>query len=141
VTLKWPNDCLLDGSKFCGILCEGLGNGLIAIGIGINIAHVPAGLPYPVARLSSGSVESVFEHLQLSISKQLEIWDSGKGFDHIRNNWMKHCTHIGSKISVDGQAGIFTGLGLDGALLLQLPSGDVKTIYAGDVRVEYQTKQ
>ena len=54
---------------------------------------------------------------------------------------MKHCAHIGAEISVDGQAGFLTGLGPDGALLLELPGGEVKTIYAGDVRVEYQTKQ
>ena len=141
ISLKWPNDCLLDGAKFCGILCEGLGNGQVAIGIGINIAHVPEGLPYQVARLSSATVESVFEQLQLSLSKYLGIWNDGKGFDCISESWMRHCAHIGAKISVDGQAGIFKGLGPNGALLLQLPRGEVKTIYAGDVRVEYQTKQ
>ena len=54
---------------------------------------------------------------------------------------MKYCAHIGAEISADGRTGIFKGLGPDGALLLQLPGGEVKTIYAGDVRVEYQTKQ
>jgi BirA family biotin operon repressor/biotin-[acetyl-CoA-carboxylase] ligase len=141
ISLKWPNDCLLDGAKFCGILCEGLGNGLVAIGIGINIAHVPERLPYQVARLCNATVESVFKQLQLSLSKHLEIWNDGNGFDRIRKDWMQRCPHIGTKISVDGQAGTFTGLGLDGALLLQLPGGEVKTIYAGDLRVEYQTKQ
>ena len=140
-SLKWPNDCLLDVAKFCGILCESLGNGLIAIGIGINIAHVPEGMSYQVARLGSATVDTVLNQLQLSLSKYLEIWSDGIGFDHIRESWMQRCPHIGTKVSVDGQAGIFTGLGLDGALLLQLPSGEVKTIYAGDVRVEYQTKQ
>lgn len=141
LSLKWPNDCLLNGAKFCGILCEVVAPQRLAIGIGINIAHVPEGLPYQVARLSSVTVESVFEHLQLSLSKYLGIWKDGNGFDSIRHSWMKHCAHIGAEISVDGQAGFFTGLGPDGALLLELPGGEVKTIYAGDVRVEYQTKQ
>ena len=141
LSLKWPNDCLLNGAKFCGILCEVVAPQRLAIGIGINIAHVPEGLPYRAARLAGATVESVFEHLQLSLSKYLEIWDDGQGFEHIRQLWMKHCAHIGAEISVDGQVGIFTGLGPDGALLLELPGREVKTIYAGDVRVEYQAKQ
>jgi BirA family transcriptional regulator, biotin operon repressor / biotin---[acetyl-CoA-carboxylase] ligase len=141
LALKWPNDCLLDGAKFCGNLCEVIAPQLVAIGIGINIARVPDDLPYRAARLAGTTVESVFEQLQLSLSKYLEMWNNGEGFDPIRENWIKHCPHIGTEISVDGQAGIFTDLGSDGALMLQFASGEVKTIYAGDVRVEYQTKQ
>lgn len=139
ISLKWPNDCLLDGSKFCGILCEGIVEGLIALGIGINIAHLPEGLPYKAARLEKSDVELVFEKLRLNISKYLEIWDAGAGFNLIRADWMARCPHIGLTISVDGQTGIFSGLGPDGALLLQLASGQVKAIYAGDVGVEYQS--
>jgi len=138
VSLKWPNDCLLNGAKFSGILCENLGAGLAAIGIGINIAHVPDGLPYQAARLANATVESVFEQLQLNLSNSLHIWNDAKGFETIRQAWMARCPHMGSAIFVDGTRGIFTGLATDGALMLQTTDGATKLIYAGDVRVEYQ---
>ena len=44
--LKWPNDLLLSGAKFAGILIEGEGReeeGAVAIGIGVNCTAHPAG--------------------------------------------------------------------------------------------------
>lgn len=138
IALKWPNDCLLDGAKFCGILCEGLSAGHVAIGIGINISHVPEALPYQASRLDMTNLESVFQRLQLSLSNNLAIWNSGQGFERIRQDWMARCPYIGKAISVDGIAGVFEGLDPDGALLLRLANGLYKHIYAGDVQVQYQ---
>ncbi len=138
VALKWPNDCLLDGAKFCGILCEKIGHGRVAMGIGINLAHIPEGLPYAVARLADADLESVFEHLNLNLSNTLKIWNDGQGFDIIRQSWMERCPHINQPIRVDTAKGVFAGLAPDGALLLQTASGELKHIYAGDVKVEYQ---
>ena len=140
ISLKWPNDCLIDGAKFCGILCEVLSPELVAIGIGINIAHVPDDLPYQATKLAKADVESVFEKLQLNLSNYLAIWNSGKGFDAIRRLWLARCPHLGKAISVDGISGIFEGLGPDGALLLGLTDGTQKAVYAGDMRLEYATK-
>ena len=46
VTLKWPNDVLIDGYKVCGILCELLpdGEGII-IGAGLNLSLDEHDLP------------------------------------------------------------------------------------------------
>ena len=138
ISLKWPNDCLLDGAKFCGILAEVIRPGLLAIGIGINIAHVPDDLPYQASRLDMADVDSVFERLQLNLSNNLAIWNSGQGFERIRQDWVARCPHVYKTVSVDGVQGLFEGLGPDGALLLRLANGECKQIYAGDVRVEYQ---
>jgi len=140
LSLKWPNDCLLDGAKFCGILCEGIGDGLVALGIGINIAHVPDHLPYRASKLSNATVESVFEKLRLNISNSLSIWNDGSGFDTIRRQWMACCSHVGQQVNVDGIPGKFTGLAADGSLLLQTERGETKQFYAGDVKVGYQAK-
>ena len=46
LTLKWPNDVLLDGAKLAGILleAESARTGVaVVIGIGVNCAHHPAG--------------------------------------------------------------------------------------------------
>ena len=128
----------VDEAKFCGILAEVIEPGLLAIGIGINIAHVPEGLPYQASRLEEADVESVFQHLQLNLSKGLKIWSDGQGFEAIRQHWMARCPHIGKPVSVDSVSGVFEGLGLDGALLLRLANNDLKHIYAGDLQVKYQ---
>ena len=45
---KWPNDVLLDGAKFCGILLEREGDNVV-IGIGVNWAtQLRGGMPSPV---------------------------------------------------------------------------------------------
>src|ERR1700680_1561156 len=52
--LKWPNDLLLSGAKFAGILIEGEGReeeGAVAIGIGVNCTAHPAGTAYPATNL------------------------------------------------------------------------------------------
>ena len=53
--IKWPNDVLIGGAKFCGVLAEVVGTNptRIAIGCGMNGAHAPEGTPYPVTHLSS----------------------------------------------------------------------------------------
>ena len=38
ISLKWPNDVLIDGRKIAGILCERNGNNVIA-GIGVNVGQ------------------------------------------------------------------------------------------------------
>ena len=54
--IKWPNDVLVGGAKFCGVLAEVVGSSptRIAIGCGVNVAHAPQGTPYPVMALGGG---------------------------------------------------------------------------------------
>ena len=37
VVVKWPNDLLVHGLKVAGILVEGIGDGNLVVGIGINV--------------------------------------------------------------------------------------------------------
>ncbi len=53
-SLKWPNDVLIDGAKVAGILIE-QADGVAVIGIGVNVAHCPSGLAYPVTSLMDAS--------------------------------------------------------------------------------------
>ncbi len=129
------------GREFCGILAESLAPGVMAVGIGVNVAHVPDNLSYKATYLDGISLESFFQELSLSLSYWLEIWDDGRGFPAVISAWEKRCKHIGLRVSVGEEQGTFAGLAPDGALLLKKSFNEIKPIYAGDVRVEYQSTQ
>jgi BirA family biotin operon repressor/biotin-[acetyl-CoA-carboxylase] ligase len=135
--LKWPNDVLMDGAKFCGILAEVIGTNptRVALGCGINLAHAPKDTPYPVAALGGEfAPDSVLPKLALSFWNWLETWDEGRGFPVVRKAWLERAAGVGKEVSVDGTTGRFEGLDSDGALLMTLGDGSQKPIHAGDVR-------
>ncbi|MDE2447125.1 MAG: biotin--[acetyl-CoA-carboxylase] ligase, partial [Alphaproteobacteria bacterium] len=86
ISLKWPNDCLLDDAKFSGVLAEYIGGvpPMMALGIGMNIAHAPKGLPYPTTYLATHSpsvtVEAAHEVLSARLQNWLKIWNDAKNF-------------------------------------------------------------
>jgi BirA family transcriptional regulator, biotin operon repressor / biotin---[acetyl-CoA-carboxylase] ligase len=134
LSLKWPNDVLKSGAKCCGILPELLGQGVIALGMGVNLAHCPADTPYPVATLGLIEPGAALERLALALVKWLDIWDDGLGFEKIRATWLSHASGLGQAAATNGHSGIFTGLANDGALLLTTPDGQTHRIHAGEVQ-------
>ncbi len=141
ISLKWPNDCLIDGAKFSGILAE-LHDTTMILGMGLNVLHEPSHLPYAATCLAAYvhhiTVEQTFETLQIKLKKWLQIWDQSLGFRHIHRAWEARCDAIGHPISLDtGQAilhGTFAGLAADGGLVLN--QNTVTTVHhAGDVRI------
>ncbi|HRX37517.1 MAG TPA: biotin--[acetyl-CoA-carboxylase] ligase [Aestuariivirga sp.] len=139
--IKWPNDVLLDGAKFCGVLPEVVGANptRIAIGCGVNVAHAPQGTPYPVTCLGSDlDVESVLQELDSSLSKRLGLWDEGRNFAAVCAAWGERALGIGGEVTAqvgDVQAtGTFVGLAPDGALLMELADGTRRAIHSGEVR-------
>lgn len=135
LSLKWPNDVLKSGAKFCGILPELLGHGLIALGMGINLKHCPAGMPYPVTTLGPIEPKTALERLSLAFAPRLEDWDDGKGFERIRRAWLFSAAGLGQPAVAGGLTGIFTGLAEDGAMLLTTEDGKTRHIHAGEVQL------
>ena len=139
--IKWPNDVLLGGAKFCGVLPEVVGSNptRIAIGCGVNIAHAPGGTPYPVAALGADlAVEHVLRALDRSLKQRLAEWDEGRGFVAIRTAWETRALGLGGAVAATAGtkqlAGTFKALAADGALLLEEASGAITPIHAGEVR-------
>ena len=140
ISLKWPNDCLLDGGKFSGILIESLKPGSVAMGMGLNLSHAPEGLSYKAASLADFECKStpheVHRLLDVALRHWLSIWAEGQGFADIRQGWIAACGHMGKSITVrlpEGDvSGVFTGLAEDGAMLLKV-GGMTRQIHAGDV--------
>ena len=144
LTLKWPNDLLLDGGKVAGILVEGetLADGRFAavIGIGVNCASHPADTSYPATDLAEAGIEAapeaVFECLSRAMSRRLAQWDGGKNFAAIRNDWLAHTACLGEPILLRAPAdieGVFAGVDEHGRLLLRTADGAIQTFAAAEV--------
>ena len=134
--LKWPNDVLMGGAKFCGLLSEIIGTNptRIALGCGINLAHAPVIANYPVTYLGhKHKPEAVLSAFAAEFARWLAMWDDGRGFPAIRAEWLKRSASVGQQVTVDGVAGSFAGLGVDGALLVAFGDANQKSIYAGEV--------
>ena len=140
LALKWPNDGLIDGCKFAGILIEGEGRA-VAVGIGINCVHHPVGTTFPATDLAAAGVratpESMFAELSTAMMIRLAQWNRGGGFAAIRVEWLERAFGLGKSIRValsEGEReGCFEGIDDAGRLLLRRPDGASESIAAGDV--------
>lgn len=136
VSLKWPNDILLDGKKLAGILVERAGDKII-VGIGVNIISNPTeNVLYPTASLE-GRLRpmTVAKRILLQYNTLLELLDK-KGFKAIRTRWLACAKGLGQAMSVhlaDSEVqGIFKGISATGALLLK-EKRRTRKITVGDV--------
>ncbi|MBJ3763540.1 biotin--[acetyl-CoA-carboxylase] ligase [Maribius pontilimi] len=143
LALKWPNDVLLDGGKVAGILLETTSNGSqidwLAIGIGVNLAHVPPGIRDaafpPVAMDEAPDPEDFLLRLAGHYATQESILEQ-LGFEPIREKWLRHAARLGEVITADtGQeelTGVFRTIDEAGQLILDTPQGE-RRIAAADI--------
>lgn len=146
LSLKWPNDVLLNGGKVAGILLESAGRGpfvdWLSVGFGVNLRAVPAGVGgdfAPVSLLGEGgtAVEAAeFLAVLASSYATQEAKLEAMGFQRIREDWLRHAARLGETITArTGQAaitGIFDTVDMDGNLILMTAEGP-KAIPAADV--------
>ncbi|MPZ40116.1 MAG: biotin--[acetyl-CoA-carboxylase] ligase [Rhizobiales bacterium] len=141
--IKWPNDLLLAGKKFSGILIEGEGgeSGAVVVGIGVNCVSHPDGTGYPATDLAAAgadvTAEALFSILSAKMLGRLAQWNAGEHFSTIRADWLARAAGRGEMIRVrlDEQdlIGRFEDVDETGRLVLSLPDGARKAIAAGDV--------
>ncbi len=150
VSVKWPNDVLLDGMKTSGILMEMHAEGAriqsIILGIGINLnvdrnifpeefragaTSLSSSLGRPVARLPFTC--RLFERLEEVLDIHAE-----RGFDALRSRFDRLFHMTGHAVDVQEigaarYAGTVLGIDADGALRLQCKDGRLCRVLAGDV--------
>jgi BirA family biotin operon repressor/biotin-[acetyl-CoA-carboxylase] ligase len=143
LAIKWPNDLLLAGAKFAGILIEGEGGetSALVIGVGVNCANHPVDVDYPATDFAAAgatvSVATLFDALADKMRARLAQWNGGEGFASIRRDWLARAAGLGETVRVSlaqGEViGRFEALDETGGLLLRLADGKITTIAAGDV--------
>uniref|UniRef100_UPI00140BC197 biotin--[acetyl-CoA-carboxylase] ligase n=1 Tax=Altererythrobacter segetis TaxID=1104773 RepID=UPI00140BC197 len=137
--LKWPNDVLLGGGKFCGLLLEREG-GSVVIGVGVNLASAPRSEAQARALAELGPApdrDAFAAELAAHFALEVGRWRQF-GLEPILNRWLAAAHPVGSRLTVhepDGGriSGAFDGLEPDGALRLRLADGSTRVIHAGDV--------
>lgn len=153
VTLKWPNDVLVDldtdhGGKLCGILSErvdGPAGPHAIIGIGINVSMGRDELPLPTATslavcgLHHGKNE-LLASLLVHLDDLLTVWlETGT----VRDQYVARCDTIGAPIRltfdpeiVGGGEEAIEGIGadvdVDGAIVVETSEGR-RSFNAADV--------
>ena len=151
LSLKWPNDLLLDGAKVSGLLLEGhrIGpNGPLAIiiGCGVNVVVAPAGTPYPTNALEAVrpglTREHVFEALSSAFARTFSAWrasapmNASDPFEGTRRLWLERAAGIGQEVRLrlpsGEKKGVFEGLDRFGRLQLKSAEG-VELVDAGDL--------
>jgi BirA family biotin operon repressor/biotin-[acetyl-CoA-carboxylase] ligase len=143
LSLKWPNDVLLDGGKVAGILLESVGStnrlDRLVIGFGVNLARVPDGvseaaLP-PVALGLDIAPEAILDRLAPAFAAREEIFRK-EGFAPVRDAWLARAAWLGERVTArtprEIRQGVFEDIDASGALVLGTPSGR-DTVAAADV--------
>ena len=151
LTLKWPNDVLLNKKKISGILLETKANpnssGLaLIIGIGINLFSCPNLMEGQERDGTTTTVKCVLDSktptalkMLTYLANSLQYWENiyrDKGFSFVKKAWLALSHPLGSqvKVSVNGEEriGVFFGISNDGSFLLK-SNGDLCTISIGDI--------
>jgi BirA family biotin operon repressor/biotin-[acetyl-CoA-carboxylase] ligase len=142
--LKWPNDVLAKGQKLAGILLEAETIEphclAVVVGIGVNVFVAPEGTPYPATALHELGIhigaEELFAALSDAWARLRLIWDNGRGFPKIREQWLERASGLGQQVSVQAGKSTITGIFEtidDAGCLIVLTEGGRMPVAAGDV--------
>lgn len=150
--IKWPNDVLIGGKKVAGLLnemsAETDGINFVILGLGVNLnmseKQFPPDLRTPATSLlieAGHPVQRV--RFVAQMLKELDMLYAeflAHGFICVREEWQQRCNAHGREVVVSNGCaetvrGMFSGIDVDGALLLRQADGSVERILSGDVKV------
>jgi len=147
--LKWPNDLLINGRKFCGILTEMSAEATrvrhIVVGIGINVnqTRFPDDLQQTATslRLATGSEWSRVElcaALLKSLDREYRELAKADAAEEILSRFAQRSSSVrGKHVRIDengGFEGVTEGLDPRGFLKVRTREG-VRVVYSGTVRL------
>ena len=137
VTIKWPNDVLVDGRKLAGILVEGRPQeGWAVVGIGVNVAVRVEELPDEV-RDRAASLELGTEEVEIVLARLLDALDVRMSEDEPATiaAWRERDALLGREISWSDGDGVARGVDDAGRLLVELADGSQTALDAGEVHL------
>lgn len=146
MTLKWPNDVLINQKKVCGVLTERQfsenSQGAVVIGVGLNVHQQEEDWRDELKEIATslrafaipGKTIRRAEILAHIIKECETVFRLDA--DEVRNRWHQRCFDLGKWIRVKQETGAVAGqlIGIDkeGALILKNEIGAIVRVYSGD---------
>jgi len=143
ISLKWPNDLLIDEKKCAGILLESKFNQktceFVILGIGVNIESNPDKVIFPASNLKKFGIKiSPEEFLKKFLDQFEKIYKNflDYGFVGVRQLWLQGAyklkEQVSLKIDEEEISGIFEDLDEEGNLVLKT-GNQLRKISVADV--------
>ena len=146
--IKWANDVHINGKKISGILaetCETPTGLAVIVGIGINLKS--SNFPPEIADVATSietetnktaDIEITLENLTANLDEFYRVLNSSNGAEKIRRAWAERSSYFtGKKIKAvlenETIYGTTDGIEDTGALRVELETGEIRIIHAGDV--------
>jgi BirA family biotin operon repressor/biotin-[acetyl-CoA-carboxylase] ligase len=103
VSLKWPNDCIINEKKCAGMIAQTTDEGIV-IGIGLNVSMTSNELPVPSA--TSLAIEGstitdrnlLLSHILNTFAELFEAWEEGS---ELLNEYANVSSTIGKKVRIE----------------------------------------
>lgn len=137
LSIKWPNDLLLNGVKCAGILIESPDPAWVLIGAGVNIAYAPDGRAKLNDFANTPITPASFLDTYLFHFANLVAQYRTHGLGDILAEWRGQAFGIDREMNVrlpnEQFTAIFRGLDENGAALAELPDGRIRKVHAGEV--------
>lgn len=136
LSLKWPNDLLIQNKKCAGILLETeideQNIAWLAVGIGVNVNSAPE----DGVCVQGTEVDTLRDKILDSVSLHYDAWKEDK-YKGIEQKWLDAAhpkdTKMEIKLGKRLEQGYFHGLDENGNMLLRDDDNNLRTISAGDV--------
>ena len=149
VSIKWPNDILINGKKIAGILTEiraeidAIDYIIVGLGLNVNTPDFPDDIKEKATSIliETGKhfprVRVIREYLK-QYERYYKIFER-IGFEPILKRWKELSNIIGRQITVEATGTKHTGqvqdIDRDGVLILKDNAGKYHRIFSGDVRL------
>jgi len=144
--IKWPNDIVINDKKAVGILAESKTEknslSFVVVGFGINVNIQKGSFPEEIADIATSlSIESGHEvsrvYLLQEVLRQIESRYLRLNDNGFLDEWKSLSATIGRQIQIEYPDSTRTGLATDidenGALIVQLDTGEMKHIMNDDI--------
>ncbi|WP_186577783.1 biotin--[acetyl-CoA-carboxylase] ligase [Aquibacillus kalidii] len=150
VTIKWPNDILINGKKAAGILTEMQAEQdqikYVVLGIGLNLNQLQSEFPDSIKdKATSLRVETnkewdrkelihgILEHFDTVYDEYME-----SGFENIRLKWVSYGYKIGEAVDIvtpkENWSATLVGIESDGALIVRNQDGSTEVLYSAEIK-------
>ena len=141
VSIKWPNDVLINGKKVCGILLEGQVPEYLVVGVGLNVNQkkFPDGLRRPATSMALEfkneiDIEEMKDRLFKNIVNRFSNLKTNEYLEYFREH--NYLQNKRVRVLINNEPFIGEVVGIDDSFCLQILSHDMLLhIDSGEIEI------